>query len=121
MIFTVIKGTALIQSHGCSEGQSTCLTPGEEYVIYCFVDNGLSSNIQHWVLPGFPAGFSIFNTDDVIRGGFTARIVSSGSNTINSSLTFTANMSLDEGVVMCRDNTPMPTTDSCTLLVDSKL
>ena len=89
------------------------------------MDNGGSLNLLTWVVPGFPDGLSVlYNTDDgVNRGGFMAsRVGSAGATgTMNSSLSFTANMSLDEGVIMCRDNRAAQTTESCTLLVDSKL
>ena len=94
-------------------------------MLYCFVNNtGSLSNHIIWTTPS-EANLVIFpstNTPQMSPNGvFSAERVSTSSNTINSSLTFTAESSLDEGVVLCRGNQhPMAIEDNCTLLVYSK-
>ena len=93
-------------------------------MIYCFVNNtGAVVNRLSWLFPGISdlAGFEITESSgDMTGGGFTARRISSTATTINSSLTFIANMSLDEEVIRCRDNVEAINTD-CILLVYSKM
>ena len=88
-------------------------------MIYCFVDNGGGvANRLFWKVP---QELTISGSSDMDTNGvFTARTVSIDTNTINSSLTFTADMSLDERVIECENNQFPPTRDNCTLLVYSK-
>ena len=94
-------------------------------MLYCFVNNtGSVSNHIIWRTPS-EANLAIFpftTTPQMSPNGvFSAERVSSNSNTLNSSLTFTAESSLDEGVVLCQGNQhPMAIEDDCTLFVYSK-
>ena len=87
-------------------------------MIYCFVDNGGASNRLFWKVPQELLISSSSSMDS--NGGFTARRISIGGNTINSSLSFTADKSLDGRVIECENNQAPPTRDNCTLLVYSK-
>ena len=87
-------------------------------MIYCFVDNGGASNRLFWNTPNELAISGSSDMDSVDM--FTARRISIEGNTIDSNLTFTADMSLDERVIECVDNRNPPTRDNCTLLVYSK-
>ena len=122
IISYIILGTVSISSLGCSNGQTSFLERRDEYVIYCFVNNtGAPANRLTWAPPGIP-GFEITeDSSDMTDGGFTARRTSFTASTINSSLTFLANMSLDEEVIRCIDNFAVSNLDSCTLLIYSKM
>ena len=125
-IYTLmVLGSTDISRFGCDDAaaQSIFLTPGAKYVLYCFVNNtGSDNSLMIWTTPS-GANLLIFSTTNNAQtsGVFSAKRVSSDCNTINSSLTFTAESSLDEGVVLCRGNqNPMAIKDNCTLLVYSK-
>ena len=79
-------------------------------MIYCFVDNtgSLFSNQLGWILPGATGILITTTSNEMNKGGFTARRVSFDTDTINSSLTFTANASLDGSVIMCRGSQLTP-------------
>ena len=90
-------------------------------MIYCFVNNGAAINRLAWITPNeiSLSGSSSMSTDGV----FTARRISidTNPNTLNSSLTFTADTSFDERVIECQNNLAPLSKDNCTLLVYSKL
>ena len=117
-----MSGT-VIYGLGCQGGYTSYLTPGVDYTIYCFVNNTGAPgnlNILTWTIPTGILAVAL-NTPPLTSGGFTADDFS-GDNmerVINSNLSFTANMALDDTSISCQN--VLGDTDTCTLLVYSKL
>ena len=118
-----MSGT-VISGFDCQGGHTTYLTPGVDYTIYCFVNNtGAQGNLNvlQW---NFPTGCTFpvsLNSLPITNGSFTAGVIS-GDNmerVINSSLSFTANVTIDDTSISC-ESIPGDA-GTCTLLVYSKL
>ena len=114
---TVISGT------GCQGGYTPYLTPGVDYMIYCFANNTGAPGSLNILLWNVPTGtlFVSLNSLPQTSGGFTVDLIS-GDNmerVINSSLSFTANVTMDDTTISCESI--LGDTDTCTLLVYSKL
>ena len=118
-----MSGT-VISGFDCQGGHTTYLTPGVDYTIYCFVNNtGAQGNLNvlQWSVPTgvtFPVSL---NSPQQTSESFTADDFS-GDNmerVINSSLSFTANVTMDNTSISCESIAA--DRDTCTLLVYSKL
>ena len=117
--------STVISGFGCQKGHTTYLTPGDDYTIYCFVNNtGVfgTFSVLKW---SFPTGCTItvsLNSPShtCTSGNFTADDFSGDSmeKVINSSLSFTANVTMDNRSISCESILDAGT---CTLLVYSKL
>ena len=124
-LYNTVSGTVI---SGCQGGHTTYLTPGVDYTIYCFVNNTDAPgnfSVLEW---SFSTGctlpvtlYSPAHTCTCTSGNFTADDFS-GDNmerVINSSLSFTANVTMDDTTISCQNL--LGDTDTCTLLVYSKL
>ena len=118
-----MSGT-VISGFGCQRGHTTYLTPGVDYTIYCFVNNTGAPGNLNVLLWSVPTGVTLpvsLNSPPRTSGSFTAGVIS-GDNmerVINSSLSFTANVQkMNDTSISCES---IIDTDTCTLLVYSKL
>ena len=118
-----MSGT-VISGFDCQGGHTTYLTPGDDYTIYCFVNNTDAPgnlNVLTWSVPtGVTLPVSL-NSRSRISGSFTAGVISRDNmeRVINSSLSFTANVTMDDTSISCQNL--LGYTDTCTLLIYSKL
>ena len=121
-LYNTVFGT-VISGFGCQGGQTIHLTSGVDYAIYCFANStGAPGNLNvlTWSVPTGTLGVSL-NSEPQTSGDFTADDFS-GDNmerVINSSLSFTANVTMDNTSISCESI--LGDTDTCTLLVYSKL